>query len=81
MNTLLSSCQAQPFKGTRLKDPLRGSIIDSKERGQVGQTSRHFKRGDKHPDLGQKFGHFNRGDKHPDMGHKSGHLLIKNSFY
>ena len=26
---------------TRLKDPLRGSIIDRRERGQVAQTSRH----------------------------------------
>ena len=43
---------------TRLKDPLRGSIINSKEMGEVGQKSGHFKRGDKHPDMGQKSGHF-----------------------
>ena len=73
MNTLLSSCQAQPFKGTRLKDPLRGSIIDSKERGQVGQTSRHLSEGtnirtwDRNPDISREATNIGPWDTNPDI--------------
>ena len=63
---------------TRLKDPLRGSIINSKtkKRRQVGhgQTFGHFKRG-------QTSGHgteIRTWDIRTDMGHMDGHLLIKN---
>ena len=62
--------QIETFVLLALKDPLRGSIISSREeKGQVGHKSGHFMRG-------QTSGHgiqIRTWDTNPDMGHKSGH--------
>ena len=67
INTIFA-CQNISWKQiiiqTRLKDQLHGSIINSRERGQVGQTSGH----------GTEIRTFQ------ERGHKSGHLLIKSQF-
>ena len=62
--------EVRNFAHTRLKDPLRGSIIDSKEGGQVGQTSgegTNIRTRDRNPDISIEGTNIRTWDTNPDI--------------